>query len=236
MNPIPKSSRLGWKAFTLIELLIVVAIIAILAAIAVPNFLEAQVRAKVSRVKSDLRTLATGLESYFVDNNKYPPTPVVDDGGIRPIRIIPNLLSTPISYVTIVGVPDPFIGPNLQDFQYFASSGDIYNYTGIPTLPLEPGFDPLAGRRYYYQSNRDPRRSEDLTERLPGIIGTYSLAAQADARKTEGEWVLASYGPNRKRDFPLPLTVLEPYDPTNGTISGGDIVRTQMDSEGKIKD
>ena len=58
------------KAFTLIELLIVVAIIAILAAIAVPNFLEAQTRAKVSRVQSDLRTLATGIESYTVDNNK----------------------------------------------------------------------------------------------------------------------------------------------------------------------
>ncbi|MCD6386035.1 prepilin-type N-terminal cleavage/methylation domain-containing protein, partial [Candidatus Sumerlaeota bacterium] len=59
--------------FTLIELLIVVAIIAILALIAVPNFLEAQTRSKVAQVKANMRTVATGLESYFVDNNHYPP-------------------------------------------------------------------------------------------------------------------------------------------------------------------
>ena len=60
------------KAFTLIELLIVVAIIAILAAIAVPNFLEAQVRAKVSRVKADERSLTNAIEMYRVDWNIYP--------------------------------------------------------------------------------------------------------------------------------------------------------------------
>jgi prepilin-type N-terminal cleavage/methylation domain-containing protein len=59
-------------AFTLIELLIVVAIIAILAAIAVPNFLEAQIRSKVSRAQADMRSLATAIESYRVDNNSYP--------------------------------------------------------------------------------------------------------------------------------------------------------------------
>lgn len=53
----------------------VVAIIAILAAIAVPNFLEAQTRSKVSRARADMRSISTGLESYCIDTNRYPPTP-----------------------------------------------------------------------------------------------------------------------------------------------------------------
>ena len=53
------------SGFTLIELLIVVAIIAILAAIAVPNFLEAQTRSKISRCRADMRSVATAVESYY---------------------------------------------------------------------------------------------------------------------------------------------------------------------------
>ena len=95
------------RGFTLIELLIVVAIIAILAAIAVPNFLEAQVRSKVSRVKSDLRTVTTALESYYVDNNKYPPrgtysrtaTGITKHSGFI-LLLDPIWITTPISYIT----------------------------------------------------------------------------------------------------------------------------------------
>src|SRR5476649_2309460 len=103
------------KAFTLIELLIVVAIIAILAAIAVPNFLEAQTRAKISRVKSDLRTQATALESYLVDTNHYPRDNDSDLDDETAMQVVPftsrangvTQLTTPIAYLTSI-LEDPF--------------------------------------------------------------------------------------------------------------------------------
>ena len=73
------------RAFTLIELLIVIAIIAILALIAIPNFLEAQTRSKVARVQADMRSLGTAIEAYIVDN-QVPPIAIpnaVTQGGIQ---------------------------------------------------------------------------------------------------------------------------------------------------------
>ena len=79
-----------YSAFTLIELLIVVAIIAILAAIAVPNFLEAQIRSKISRAQSDMRSIATALESYRVDQNSYPLACIVKGGTWDTNRCVIN--------------------------------------------------------------------------------------------------------------------------------------------------
>jgi len=60
------------RGFTLIELMVVIAIIIILAAIAIPNYLTMTARAKKSRVASDFAGLATALETYRTDWNTYP--------------------------------------------------------------------------------------------------------------------------------------------------------------------
>ena len=106
------TSRASQLGFTLIELLIVVAIIAILAAIAVPNFLEAQTRAKISRTKADMRSMATGLESYQIDNNSY----VLMNKLSRAIRIPGAVytetlerLTTPVAYLSgVTAFKSPF--------------------------------------------------------------------------------------------------------------------------------
>ncbi|WP_134766831.1 prepilin-type N-terminal cleavage/methylation domain-containing protein [Nocardioides sp. 1609] len=59
------------KGFTLIELLVVVVIIGVLAAIAIPIFLNQKDKAAEAGVKSDIKNASTYLESYFVDNNTY---------------------------------------------------------------------------------------------------------------------------------------------------------------------
>ncbi len=61
------------SAFTLIELLVVIAIILILISIAMPNFLEAQLRAKVAKVKGELHGLSIAMNEYFQDFAVYPP-------------------------------------------------------------------------------------------------------------------------------------------------------------------
>jgi prepilin-type N-terminal cleavage/methylation domain-containing protein len=193
------------QGFTLIELLIVVAIIAILAAIAIPNFLEAQVRAKVSRAKADMRSIATALEAYALDTNHYPADETWWQenypGNPIELRALTALsrVTTPIAYMTSIN-PNPFPNttdaqPNQAYFRYFAERWKQVLSGAHPDWPD-------TGRRWSLASS-GPNRMSNLGEYL--IFGESVLNTRPA--------FLPYWGPGCL------------YDPTNGSVSAGDIVR-----------
>ena len=240
-------------AFTLIELLIVVAIIAILAAIAVPNFLEAQTRSKVSRAMTDQRSVVTALEAYRIDFNKYPEGTdnpkkydqrIVDALAVNPegdlskgyygfrsrdtdTRLIAGIhfftLTTPIAFMTTIPT-DPFAGVASPFLTYcyrptkatndgfiltsFGPDTDLFEdrdgQLGVGSSSLSP-FGTLA------DASHNPARLGDINERA--VIRYFEGEA---ATHTE----VADYG-----GYQASLEDLT-YNPTNGTISDGDIWRT----------
>ncbi len=74
--------RRAQRGFTLIELMIVVAIIAVLASILIPNFLNARAQAQTSACMANLNQIATAAELYYSDHNFYPANGAVTQGGI----------------------------------------------------------------------------------------------------------------------------------------------------------
>ncbi len=193
------------RAFTLIELLIVVAIIAILAAIAVPNFLEAQTRSKVSRAQADMRSFATALEAYALDNNVYPVYGRISSAGIPEIPATVNDFNDQMAFVSPrISTPIAYLTTRLPDV--FAT-----DFAGLSELRL---IEYLNMRQHV------------------GNFPSPGPPFAAQLLPAWGEWRLVSAGPDRDRGTDIKLNIA--YDPTNGTVSDGDIVRSQRFADNAI--
>lgn len=190
-------------AFTLIELLIVVAIIALLAAVAVPNFLEAQTRARAAAVRADMRTIAVAAEAYHSDNNAYPPHRYPDQTHM-PYHVRYRAFTTPVAYLTHV--------PNLE--------------------PFEPRFSPESGPNWevaptHYLTWTNFFSYHDQHALFPYRLNhAFLIRSRGPDTLLEPDSVRNEHFQGEGRLGPDPFI----YDPTNGTISRGDIFRTRAET------
>ncbi len=200
--------------FTLIELLIVIAIILILIAIALPNFLEAQLRAKVVRVQAEEASLAVALESYASDHRGYPfdgsrgagsvgsPYPVGNFSLRWGNRVSPGQqLTTPIAYITEIPT-------------------DIFNTNGFSDgYSWQPGEEVSVSVFYLCREYNS----------LPGFeeVWFHDATLPFYNRRRGSPWMLYSIGPSLNYGWLGEMTAcyVIPYSPTNGTKSQGGIWR-----------
>lgn len=193
------------KGFTLIELLIVVAIIGILAAIAIPNFLEAQIRSKVARAKAEIRNLAVNLETYYIDHNSYPfpqedlidsdaPCSGCDNADFTQGYggKVPTILTTPIAYTSSL--------PN-----------DPFRKEPLGYGPYQYGTNFLS---CWIMTSYGPDLSSQIDETNFPTLDTVSPFGNCQIREYLAQFGGAHSDPN----------AIE-YDGTNGTTSEGDILR-----------
>ncbi len=178
----------SYGGFTLIELLIVVAIIAILAAIAVPNFLEAQTRSKVSKVKADMNSIATAIECYMVDYSVYPIGQ--KDGGnggwYSPLSRRLQCLTTPVMY--IAGMPrDQFGITHHGSGASDETKDDTYDYADNISAPGDPYW--LFGRKWRMAS-----AGPDKTQTYGGK--PYRPYEPTNGTKSDGDIILVQGGGN----------------------------------------
>ncbi len=210
-------------AFTLIELLIVVAIIAVLAAIAVPNFLEAQTRARVSRVKSDLRTFGVAFESYKIDHNQIPMVNgVARASGFSAefvdIRNNPNkrkrypghLLTSPVAYYEETPV---------DFFNTRAAKSTSWTQWGKPVgVSWVMSYSPMGRGEYDNRDNWVWKVRDTTGERMADFFTCTEWYAMLESTGPDLYWW--NFLNNQSQGDPNPFF----YDPTNGTVSWGQII------------
>ena len=196
------------SGFTLIELLIVIAIILILIAIALPNFLAAQVRARITRIQGDMRALATANEAYFTEYNTYALGYAHDLFGEAPYlyltRTTAIALSTPVAYIKEAQVPDIFAAPSINNSAltfYIQSAGGDYG-------------NEAAKRRSILMDHKYPPHLH-----YPNTVYAFVSAGPDGSDDTHMGTYPWSHCMNGLNQGCV-------YVPTNGTKSRGDLVQT----------
>lgn len=133
-----RARRLGQSGFTLLELIIVVAIIGILATIAMPALKDMPRRANESVLKTNLRTIRDLIDQYYGDQGHYPASldVLVEKGYFRMVPYDP-LTKSATTWTLVLEEPDPLAEPAETDLPEGGEPGIIDVHSGSPAVALD---------------------------------------------------------------------------------------------------
>ena len=117
--------------FTLVEIMIVVAIVALLATIAMPNLIKARIQANETSAQATLRTISSSMENYYALNNSYPPNTTSLNGATPPY------LSTDFFSAGRNGYS--YTATVLSAYSYFITAVPISSNTGTHSYTIATG-------------------------------------------------------------------------------------------------
>lgn len=201
------------RGFTFVELVLVATIVAILCAIAIPNFFEAKIRGAAARSKADLMVIKLAVDAYRMENRMFPLNSV--PGKASGYDLI--ALTTPVPYLThlpsdVYTLPDTWSGHRNRRFPF----PEPYRYYNAVQVSPEEGLEILGPRSFLF----DGFVAAVIYGRGPGTRFTRDPGGRTGPDGTnvvEGE-PFTEFLPDGKARLLV-------YESTNGSSSAGDIYR-----------